>query len=113
MGRIKLQFRPTGSAVFNSFDREYHELILADYIGVIDYAKKLWKAKSELLERDPPRKIGEPNYVHKFLSGLATKYKFSWPHLARHTAWYQPKPETEWQLLWLSPLMAVKKKNNG
>ena len=77
MGRIKLQFRPTGSAVFNSFDREYHELILADYIGVIDYAKKLWKAKSELLERDPPRKIGEPNYVHKFLSGLATKYKFS------------------------------------
>ena len=72
---IKLRFRPTGSAVFVSLDRKYHELTLADCTGVMDYAEKLRKAKNELLELDSSCKIGEPHFVHKFLSGLGTGYE--------------------------------------
>lgn len=75
LSKIELRFRPTGSAVFISLDREYHELTLADCTGVMDYAEKLLKAKNELLELDPSCKIGEPHFVHKFLSGLGSGYE--------------------------------------
>ena len=75
LSKIELRFRPTGSTVFVSLDREYHELTLADCTGVMDYAKKLQKAKNELLELDSSCKIGEPHFVHQFLSGLGTGYE--------------------------------------
>ena len=75
LNKIELRFRPTGSAVFVSLDREYHELTLADCTGVMDYAERLRKAKNELLELDSSCKIGEPHFVHKFLSGLGNGYE--------------------------------------
>ncbi len=75
LSKIELRFRATGSAVFFFLDREYHELTLADCTGVMDYSEKLRKAKNELLELDSSCKIGEPHFVHKFLSGLGTGYK--------------------------------------
>ncbi len=75
LNKIELRFRPTGSAVFVSFDREYHELTLANCNGVMDYAKRLRKAKNELFELDSSCKIGEPHLVHKFLSGLSNGYE--------------------------------------
>ena len=75
LNKIELRFRPTGSAVFVSLDREYHEVTLADCTGVMDYAKKLRKAKNKLLKLDSSCKIGEPHFVHKFLSGLSTRYE--------------------------------------
>lgn len=73
--KIESRFRPTGSAVFISLDREYHELTLSHCTGVMDYAERLRKAKNELLELDASCKIGEPHFVHKFLSGLGSGFE--------------------------------------
>lgn len=75
LSKIELWFQSTGSAVFISFNREYHELTLVDCTRVMDYAKKLQKAKNKLLKLNSLCKIGEPYFVHKLLSGLSTGYK--------------------------------------
>lgn len=75
LNKIELWFQPTGSAVFVSFKGKYHKLTLADYTGVIDYAKKLQKTKNKLFKLNSSCKIGEPHFIHKFLSELGTGYE--------------------------------------
>lgn len=40
----------------------------------MDFAEKLRKAKNELLELDASCKIGEPHFIHKFLSSLGPSF---------------------------------------
>ena len=75
LSKIELRFWPIGSVVFVFLDREYHKLTLADCTGVMNYTKKLQKAKHKLLKLDSSYKIKELHFVHKFLSGFSTGYK--------------------------------------
>ena len=74
IAKVETRFRPSGSAVFTALDREYNELSLSDCNNIMDFAEKLRKAKNELLELDASCKIGEPHFIHKFLSSLGPSF---------------------------------------
>lgn len=74
IAKVEAHFRPSGSAVFTALDREYNELSLSDFNNVMDFAEKFRKAKNELLELDSSCKIGEPHFIHKFLSSLGPSF---------------------------------------
>ncbi len=57
-----------------SFRPRYKELSFSDCDNIIDFAKKLRKAKNKLLELDASCRIGKLHFIHKFLSSLGLSF---------------------------------------
>lgn len=72
--KVELRFQPSGNAVFTALDRGYNKLSLSNCHNIINFAERLWKAKKKLLLLDASCKIGEPQFMHKFLSSLSRTF---------------------------------------
>lgn len=74
-GELEKRFKPKGSAVFQELDRRYNSLALDQCSGVMNFAERLREAQSELLQLDETCKIGTPQFINKFLTGLGPEYE--------------------------------------
>ncbi|RKK06432.1 hypothetical protein BFJ65_g18629 [Fusarium oxysporum f. sp. cepae] len=72
---LEKRFKPKGSAVFQELDRRYNSLTLDQCSGVMNFAERLREAQSELLQLDETCKIGRPQFINKFLTGLGPEYE--------------------------------------
>ncbi|RYC80904.1 hypothetical protein BFJ63_vAg16199 [Fusarium oxysporum f. sp. narcissi] len=72
---LEKRFKPKGSAVFQELDRRYNSLTLDQCSGVMNFAERLREAQSELLQLDETCKIGTPQFINKFLTGLGPEYE--------------------------------------
>ncbi|KAI8397508.1 hypothetical protein FOFC_20780 [Fusarium oxysporum] len=72
---LEKRFKPKGSAVFQELDRRYNTLTLDQCSGVMNFAERLREAQSELLQLDETCKIGRPQFINKFLTGLGPEYE--------------------------------------
>jgi hypothetical protein len=74
-GELEKRFKPKGSAVFQELDRRYTSLALDQCSGVMNFAERLREAQSELLQLDETCKIGAPQFINMFLTGLGPEYE--------------------------------------
>lgn len=73
--KIKLKFKPSKSIVFVSFNKNYYKLTLINYNNVINYIKKLRKAKNKFFKCDLLYKIREHYFVYIFFSSFDSRFE--------------------------------------
>lgn len=74
IAKVEICFCPSRSEVFTAFDCKYNKVSLSNYDNIIDFAKKLCKAKNKLFKSNASFKIGEPHFIHKFPSRLGVSF---------------------------------------
>ncbi|KAI8395922.1 hypothetical protein FOFC_21452 [Fusarium oxysporum] len=72
--REQVKNKETVTEMFK-LDRRYNSLTLDQCSGVMNFAERLREAQSELLQLDETCKIGRPQFINKFLTGLGPEYE--------------------------------------
>ncbi|KAF1807866.1 hypothetical protein P152DRAFT_406648 [Eremomyces bilateralis CBS 781.70] len=86
LNRVKVEYQPTGTAVFISLDRRFNSLSLSDCKDVMDFAQQLRKARNKLLQLHKSVTLGDPFLIIRFLEGLGPNYAIF------RTSFYQNYP---------------------
>ncbi|KAK5996264.1 Retrovirus-related Pol polyprotein from transposon TNT 1-94 [Cladobotryum mycophilum] len=76
LDELEKHYKPRGSATLLQLDQRYNDITLATCKDVEEFAHNLRTAREDIEALDPSCKIGEPQFILKFLNGLGPAFAF-------------------------------------